>query len=248
MMRSSMLGRAVWTLTVIFLLAGAAVPHASAAEVSSLQSILTTAPANTVYFVFPDWDSSHRKALGVGYAQVTDWTALGYVYGMFTNAPQITMLDTDTTIVDSTTGAPKLTGKVIILFGGPLVNVLVRYYEDQGVSPLYWALVGGWSGTEHYYDRAGNSVASMTVGQIGGGSSDIALVEIFTDSAANTIVVFSGFGWHGTFTAGLYFKTIMGTPTTNLAGYNKSWYLFHWTDGNGNGFPEYTEVTEEVSG
>ena len=248
-MKKSALEKIVLAFVIILVMAGASLPPVGAASVSSLQSVLTTADVNSVYFIFPDSDSSHRKPLGVGYASVTDWTALGYVYGMFSNAPQISALDTNSTYIDQATGAPRLSGKVFILFGGPLVNVLVKYYESQGTSPLYWAIVGGWtSGTEYYYDRQNITKASMSLSQLGSGSQDMALIEIFTDSLGNTIVIFSGFGWRGTFTAGLYFKTVMGTPTTTLAGYTMSWYLLHWTDSNQNGFPEYTEVTPESSG
>jgi len=208
--------------------------------VSSLSSVLLNAPANTVYFIFPDSNSAHPKPPTVGYAQVTDWTALGFVYGAMTNMPQITALDTNSTYVDTGTGAPKIRDSVIVLFGSRLVNSLVYYYEVNGISPLYWAMTGSWStGTEYYYNRTGQVAATMSIPVIASLAQDLPLVEVFGDQFGNTVVVFSGFGWMGTFVDGVYFKTVL---QGNLSGLTDSWYFYNWTDLNHNGFAEWYEV------
>ena len=51
---------------------------------SLLSTVLLNAAANSVYFIFPDGNTAHPKPAGVGYASVTDWTALGFVYGSLT--------------------------------------------------------------------------------------------------------------------------------------------------------------------
>jgi hypothetical protein len=66
------------------------------------------------------------------------------------------------------------------------------------------------------------------------------LIEAFTDGAGNTVIIFSGFGWHGTFVAGVYFKTVL---ISQLPTMTDSWYIYSWTDSNGNGFAEVSEVT-----
>jgi hypothetical protein len=211
--------------------------------VSSLGSVLLDAPANTVYFIFPDWNTAHPKPSGVGYdGTVSDWTALGFLYGSLTNMPQVTVPDTNTTYVDPSTGAPKIQNSIIVLFGGPLVNAVVHYYEVNGIAPLHWGLVGGFtSGTEYYYNRTGQPVVSMTVPQIAGGTQDLTLYEVFTDQFGNTVIVFLGLGWKGTFIAGLYFKTVLSNPSV-LSSLTDSWYFYYWNDKNGNGFPDWYEV------
>ena len=208
---------------------------------SSLATLLLNAPTNSVYFIFPDGNSAHSKPSGVGYASVTDWTALGFVYGSLTNMPQIVTLDTNTNYVDQTTGQPKLSNSIIVLFGGPVVNSVVHYYEANRIASLHWSLVGGWSsGTEYYFNRAGQPVASMSVQTVGGGSQDMGLIEAFVDQNGNTVIVFSGFGWKGTFVSGLFFKTAL---ISQLPTMTDSWYIYSWADSNGNGFTDVSEVS-----
>ena len=191
---------------------------------SLLSTVLLDAAANSVYFIFPDGNTAHSKPAGVGYASVTDWTALGFVYGSLTNMPQTIALDTNSAYIDQSTGAPKVSDKIIVLFGGPLVNEVVHYYESNGIAPLHWALVGGWvSGTEYYVNRLGQAVASMPLSVLGPGTQDMGLIEAFTDGAGNTVIIFSGFGWHGTFVAGVYFKTVL---ISQLSTMTDSWYIY----------------------
>jgi hypothetical protein len=227
---------------VVFLAALAIMP-ATAAGLSkpfgSTFSSVVTAPTRSVYFIFPDGNHAHAKPSGVVYASVTDWTALGYIYGMM-DMPQITALDTNSTYIDQTTGAPKLSNSIIVLFAGPLVNEVVHYYEVNRVAPLWWSLEGDWvSGTEYYRTSAGDAAASMPLKTLGAGSADMMLVEAFTDANSNTVLIFSGFGWQGTFTSGFYMKTVL---YGNLAGMTDAWYFYSWSDKNGNGFVEDYEV------
>jgi hypothetical protein len=207
----------------------------------STYSSVMAAPANSVYFIFPDGNHAHPKPSGVGYASVTDWTALGYVYGMMDNMPQITALDTNSTYIDQTTGAPKIHDSIIVLFAGSLVNEVVHYYEVNRVAPLWWSLEGSWStGTLYYRTSSGAVAASMPIQTVGGGSADMMLVEAFTDANGNTVLIFSGFGWEGTFTSGFYMKNLVYSGA--LAGMTDAWYFYSWTDKNGNGFVEDYEV------
>ena len=202
-------------------------------------SAMLSAPVNNAYFIFPDSNMAHKKPTGVGYASVTDWTALGFVYGSLTYMPQFIALDTDSSVIDQSTGAPKVSNKIIVLFGGPLVNEVVHYYESHGIAPLHWGLVGGFtSGTEYYYNRAGQEVAHLSISAITS-NQDMALIEAFTDQNGNKVIIFSGFGWRGTFVGGIYFKTVLASQLPTM---NNSWYIYSWADSNGNGFPEVSEV------
>lgn len=134
----------------------------------------------------------------------------------------------------------RVSNKVIVLFGGPLVNEAVHYYESNGIAPLHWGLVGGFvSGTEYYYNCLGQPVASVSLSVLGPEVQDMGLIEAFTDQNGNTVMIFSGFDWQGTFVSGLYFKTVL---TSRLSTMTDSWYIYSWSDSNGNGFAEVSEV------
>jgi hypothetical protein len=208
-------------------------------SLSSAGSAMLSASEKSVYFIFPDGNTAHAKPAGVGYASVTDWTALGFVYGSLTNMPQIVALDTNGAYIDQSTGVPKVSDSIVVLFGGPLVNEAVHYYEGNGIAPLHWGLVGGWtSGTEYYYNRNNQAVASMPLSAITS-NQDMGLIEAFMDQNGNTVIIFSGFGWQGTFVAGVYFKTVL---ISQLSTMTDSWYIYSWSDNNGNGFAEVSEV------
>ena len=165
---------------------------------------------------------------------------MGYVFGSLTNMPQITALDTDSSVIDQSTGAPKVSNKVVVLFGGPLVNEVVHYYESNGIAPLHWVLIGGFvSGTEYYYNRQGQPVASIPLSVLGPEGQDMGLIEAFMDQNGNTVIIFSGFGWKGTFVSGVYFKAVLVSQLSTMP---DSWYIYSWVDGNGNGFAEVSEV------
>lgn len=72
------------------------------------------------------------------------------------------------------------------------------------------------------------------------------LLEGFKDQFGNTVLIFAGFGWKGTFTAGLYFKTIL-CQNGNLPSLTNSWYFYSWRDLNRDGFPDYGEVNPTPS-
>jgi hypothetical protein len=115
---------------------------------TSIENEVIQASSESVYFVFPDHDSAHPKPSGVGYAWVSDWTAIGFMYGMCSNMPQNITPDTNPSLFNSQNGAPTLTDSCLVLFGGPLVNSPVNYYEKNRIAPLYWRSV---SGTYYWY-------------------------------------------------------------------------------------------------
>jgi hypothetical protein len=205
---------------------------------SSLGSVLLNAPANSVYFIFPDGNPAHKKPSGVTYAQVTDWTGLGFAYGSLSNMPQIVALDTNGAYIDQSTGAPKISNSIVVLFGGAAVNELTHYYEANGITPLYWSFANNYA-NQVYYDRTGQVVASISSPAVVLGTQDMPLIEAFKDPFGNTVIYFGGFGWRSTFAAGLLFKTVL---IPQLSTMSDSWYFWSWQDQNGNGFPEITEI------
>ena len=209
--------------------------------VSSIGTDVVNAPAGSVIYVLPDWQtgSGHTKPPDVGTAALSDFTALGFMYGASTNA-QIMALDTNSTYFNPATGAPKMSNSVLVAFAGPLVNGLVKYYEVNGTSPVYfqWATIDGAS-YYAWYDRQSNMVASLPSSAGQAGTSDMFLVEYFKDANNNKVFIVYGFAWKGTYVGGVLFKTHV---LPNLAGFTHGWYIFRWDDANGNGLPDPYEV------
>ena len=85
-------------------------------DLSSVKSSIIDAAAGSVYFIYPDYDPSHLKGNGAIAASLSDFTALGFIYGMTANT-QLECLDTPSSYVVQSSGKPSLTGKGIVLVG-----------------------------------------------------------------------------------------------------------------------------------
>jgi len=209
--------------------------------VSSVEVDVVNAPADSVVYVLPDWQtgSGHTKPPGVATAALSDFTALGFMYGASTST-QIMALDTNSTYFDPASGAPKLSNSVLVVFAGRGVNGVVDYYEDAGMSPVYagYTNIGG---TDYYayWDRQGNLLVSMPVSAGQAGTSDMFLVEYFKDASNNKVFIIYGFAWKGTYIGGVFFKTYI---LPNIASFTHGWYIYRWDDVNSNGLPDPYEV------
>jgi len=216
-------------------------PVMNSIPVSSVGAEVLDAPADSVVYVLPDWQSGggHTKPPGVGTALVSDFTALGFMYGASKNM-QIMALDTNSTYFDPATGAPKIPNGVLVVFAGRGVNAVVHYYEMTGMtSPIYadYAMIGGVE-SYAYFDRQGVVVASMPYSAGQAGTSDRFLVEYFKD-ANNKVFIIYGFAWKGTYIGGVFFKTNI---LPNIVSFTHGWYIYRWDDTNGNGLPDPYEV------
>ena len=210
-----------------------------AMPVSSVRTDIVSAAAGSVIYVLPDWQSGggHTKPPGVQGAELSDFTALGFMFGASTNN-QIMALDTNSTYFDPATGAPKISNSLLVAFAGPGVNGVVDYYEDAGASPVYfqWAANGDYA----WYDRQGGLVASMPHSAGQAGTTDKFLIEYFKDANNNKVFIIYGFAWKGTYAGGVFFKTYI---LPNITSFTHGWYVFQWNDTNGNDLPDPYEVT-----
>ena len=212
------------------------------APISHVQTDIVNAPASSVVYVLPDWQSSsgHTKPPSVGTAALSDFTALGFIFGASKNT-QIMALDTNSTYFDPATGAPKISNSVLVVFAGWGVNGVVYYYEMTGkASPIY-ADYTTITGTElyAYFDRQGKVVASLPVSAGQAGTSDMFLVEYFKDANNNKVFIVYGFAWKGTYIGGVFFKTNI---LPHITSFTHGWYIYQWNDMNGNGLPDPYEV------
>jgi hypothetical protein len=229
--------RGLFVFLLYVLTALAFIPGARGLTVDDSPVFIFTAPANTVYFIYSDTDASRAKPLGVGYASPIDWTATGFIYGMTVNV-QRSGIDTDASLVDCVTGAPKISNAAIVMSGGPGVQVLVKYFEGTRLAPVYYQLDGS---TAYWYRSDGTRIdpTAMALSDLTAGHKDIFVVEHFPDASGNAVLVIYGYGGKGTFAGGQFFKAII---YPNIASYTHTYYIFQWNDANGDGFVDLSEI------
>jgi serine protease AprX len=205
-------------------------PETSIAD--TMMKIVNANP-NTIYIIYPDYQG--LKPPEVRPALLSDWTATGFIAGMCSNS-QIDTTDTDPTIVDPNTGKPKLSNKIIILCGGPVVNSVVKYYEKNKIAPVYWKNTG----VLQWYLRDGTGITStkLTLTELNN-NIDIFVVETFIDADNNLVLIVYGNEWKGSFVGGRFFKFVM---SMNAEIYDVSWYHFKWMDSDGDDFSDINEV------
>jgi hypothetical protein len=197
-------------------------------------SDIVNSAKDSVYFIFPNYEG--KKPSGVKGAKVTDWTAIGYLVGMCSNN-QYETTDTDTKTIDPNNGAPKVTDKNIVLFGGPIVNAGVNHYEKKKMAPVYYNNVDG---VNYWYTADGKRLdeTRLTSSQINSGQ-DMFVIETFNDDAGNNVLIVYGYGWKGTFAAGKLLKSI----NSNINSYTASFYIFKWSDADGDDFVDLNEIS-----
>lgn len=202
--------------------------------VSDADSDIVNAEENEVAFIFSDYEGD--KPPGVYNALLSDWTAAGYVIGMCSNRQQ-EATDTNPNIVDTSNGELKISNKTAVLFGGPIVNAPVSYYENNRIAPLYF---GYSSGVYYWYKADGTRLdaTAMTPSQVSSGE-DMFVVESFVDEMNNDIYIIYGYGWKGTFAGGKFFKFVI---YPNIDSFTDSYYVYKWVDTNGDGFVDLDEI------
>jgi hypothetical protein len=174
-----------------------------------------------------------NKPLGVFKASPIDWTATGYIKGM-TRHPQIEGMDTEGSLVDQTTGAPKFSDKAIVMSGGQYVQLLVKYYEMNRISPVYFGMMN-----EEYYWFRRNGTRITETGLIPSPNNDMFVVEHFIDLNGNNVLAIYGYTGQGTFAGARFFKTVI---YPNIENYTHSYYIFHWIDADNDSFPDLNEI------
>ena len=195
---------------------------------SDMSSLVVSAAAGSVWFVLPDYvgipyHSPVAKCGGVDPAQLSDYSAGGYVIGLLSN-PQNQILDTSSSISTSTCGSPTgLTGTIVTL-AGPGVNTVVYYYEAVAArTPVYYL----WDGSKHnFVVRATGQRYSVPGGNTAPGN-DLFLIESFVDSQGRHVFVLYGFSWQGTLAAATFLNAYM---RSNFSQFTNSWYIYQWKD------------------
>jgi hypothetical protein len=138
-------------------------------------------------------------------------------------------------------GSPKFEGD-IVTFGGRAANRMVAYYEDAGIAKLGFLA----NGTHRIFKRLSDDYhvyAAPTVGY-NKTEKDYFQFQVYKDGD-KAILSLWGFGAEGTYAGGVCFLDII---LPQLAIYTDSYYVFSWTDMNGDAKPQPNEIQLEAQG
>jgi hypothetical protein len=182
--------------------------------------------------IYPDQVTP--KPHNISAASVSDWLASSYMTTKIANYSE--GLDTDSLVVNQTSGEPMAESDMAVLcFGGPAVSAPVYYFEVNKIAPVIYGGVPGAAGGgepwSQWYLTNGSAIteAAMSTDE----HNDLFLMESFVDNNGRNVVLAYGIDWRGTYAAGKYFDSEV---FPNLARFTHCWVIVHWEDTNMNGF------------
>lgn len=194
------------------------------------------APANTVWMTYPDANASNPKPQGVGYPDPDAYAfyvlSMGVVLGMQAN-PQWETVDTNRDLFDAVTGQPVVSGTRFVIMAPASVHAQMAYYESNRIAPVY---LYGDDSSLFWVTSANDGVILETVTSRSSltASSDLFLLEVFSDGFSNYVFACYGLTAKGSMAAARFYQSIF----QQLDAYSESWYVIQWTDTNSDGIPE----------
>jgi len=146
-----------------------------------------------------------------------------------------------------TTGRPVSGGReLLIVAGGPFFQNLEVYVEAQRIAPLYWNANDTNTETEFRKSSDNTVVATLPISGVDHDSRDFFVIQFMRDAASGSLVLNAqGFWLSGTVAATFQLKEGM-LPT--LSTFDKAWYVYEWTDMNGDKLPNLNEMSLTASG
>jgi len=176
-----------------------------------------------------------EKPLNTAPAKVSDWLSSVYVTTKLDTYNEVT--DTNPDFVNQVTGNNLAkTGECVLSFGGPIVNPVVKYAEQDTIT------AGDRAPLEYHeedyvcYFRNKDDTPIPDANlphKVIGNDQDMFLIEHYIDSQGRVMMICYGFGWQGTYAAGKYFETIIAP---NIQDYYYEWIIVKWEDTNTDGF------------
>ena len=204
---------------------------------SDLDSLVIKAGGNQAYFVYAD-PSRMTRAVAT-----YDVASGSLVYGLCLSE-QNQGFDTRATWVSqgvSDKGRLLLSNKTVLMFGGWAPHWCVNYLQGHGLTPVSSSVTSG-----HYkFVVTNTSVVLVDFWQgVDFGHEDYFVIMTLKDASNNTIFISYGFDWKGTWSAGIYLKSIF----SNIAAYTNQYYVVHWVDSSADGIPQPVEMTQVATG
>jgi hypothetical protein len=204
---------------------------------SDLDSLVIKAGGNQAYFVYADPNRMTRAVA------TYDVASGSLVYGLCLSE-QNQGFDTRATWVSqgvSDKGRLLLSNKTVLMFGGWAPHWCVNYLQGHGLTPVSSSVTSG-----HYrFVVTNTSVVLVDFWQgVDFGHEDYFVIMTLKDASNNTIFISYGFDWKGTWSAGIYLKSIY----SNIATYTNQYYVVHWVDSNADGIPQSEEMMQVATG
>ncbi len=210
--------------------------------VASAFTYVVSADAQSVLFVYPDYNTSHPKLAGVRHPTANDFAlyseAIGVILATAKNS-QIETIDTGT-YIDAGNGIPKADFKgSIVLLGGSDINAAVKGYENLAATPI---ILDNSDKTYYYFkNNTGSRLESsaMPKSNSANNATDVFVIQAFRDMYNRPVFIMYGYSPMGTLAAAKYYKTFV---LPDLASYTASYYVVKWADAaagpSHNGFPD----------
>jgi hypothetical protein len=208
---------------------------------SDLDSLVIKAGANQAYFVYADPNRMTRAVA------TYDVASGSLVYGLCLNQ-QNQGFDTGATWVSqgvSDKGRLLLSNKTVLMFGGWHPHWCVDYLQVHGLTPVSYFDLPVNGQTHYRFVVTNTSTVLVDAPQsIDFEHEDYFVMMTLKDANNNTIFINYGFDWKGTWSGGIYLKSIY----SNIAAYTNQYYVVHWVDSSADGIPQSEEMTQVATG
>jgi hypothetical protein len=137
-----------------------------------------------------------------------------------------------------TTGRPVSdSSELLVVAGGPFFQTLEGYLEEQKITPLYWTYNS--ETTEYRSNKTNAIVASLPIAG-DHDSHDIFIIQFTRDPASGSLILNEQGFWLSGTVAGAY--QIMHGLLPVLDQQDQAWYVYEWTDQDGDKAPDLNEI------
>jgi hypothetical protein len=189
-----------------------------------LSGAILQAATGTVYFIRT--------------GNIFDDSTLGFVFSQCDNLQNI-IIQTDSSKINQTSGAPLFTSNVV-LFGGYAASKVVNYYEGLGYAPIGFSM----NSTHFMFIQGSTVIYSALRSTYDRTKADYFVAQIYMDGP-RTIFSLWGIAETGTYASGLYFSAVMHR---DLGTYTQGYLICKWTDLNNDGIQTSNEITVVATG
>ena len=147
------------------------------------------------------------------------------------------VLQSEATSINPVTGQPVVgSGDLQVIVGGPYGQRLIGYLERTGATRIYGSYEG--NGAQFHLRAADGGVGTAVVDVPTATLNehhDFFLIEMVADPTTSTLMfAVDGFFLYGTIAATWYFNNVM---LASLSTFDKSYYIYEWTDVDGDSKP-----------
>lgn len=215
------------------ILVGNAVHWLKRFGVSTVISRIVYSSSNAIYFIYPDYANNVSATF--------DMIAGNMLYAICQNEQNQGLTKTEGWLLKcGEVNTSRINNSVVALFGNPYYHKSVRYYNSSGLLQITLH-----KNSTHYIfkNREGQECAAISVKAVESGRQDMFVVQAFTEANITFLVTF-GLDERGSWAAGLCISRKIAYALRN---YSEAFYIFQWSDQNGDLIPQIDEIKEIAS-